>query len=90
MYIRKEATRSSGIEGTNTTIVDVIKSEADLEHQLPQDVDRITHYISAMDYGLKRLETLRLSLRFIKEFHKELISGTIDEPGQYPGEFRAT
>jgi Fic family protein len=90
MYIRKEATRSSGIEGTNATIIDVIKSEADLEYQLPQDVDRITHYISAMDYGLKRLETLPLSLRFIKEIHNELISGTIDEPGKYPGEFRAT
>ncbi|OGN92433.1 MAG: hypothetical protein A2Z71_09625 [Chloroflexi bacterium RBG_13_50_21] len=90
MYIRKEATRSSGIEGTNATIVDVIKSEADLKYQLPQDVDRITHYINAMDYGLKRLESLPLSLRFIKEIHKELISGTIDEPGKYPGEFRST
>jgi Fic family protein len=90
MYIRKEATRSSGIEGTNATIVDVIKSEANLEYQLPQDVDIITHYISAMDYGLKRLESLPLSLRFIKEIHKELISGTIDEPGKYPGEFRST
>src|SRR4030065_1598685 len=90
MYITKEAARSSGIEGTNATIVDVIKSEANLEYQLPQDVDRITHYISAMNYGLERLETLPLSLRFIKEIHKELISGTIDEPGKYPGGFRST
>jgi len=90
MYITKEATRSSGIEGTNATIVDVIKSEAELEYRLPQDVDRITHYINAMKYGLARLETLPLSLRFIREIHKELISGTIDEPGKNPGEFRST
>jgi Fic family protein len=89
MYITKEATRSSGIEGTNATIVDVIKSEAELEYRLPQDVDRITHYINAMKYGLARLETLPLSLRFIREIHKELISGTIDEPGKNPGEFRS-
>jgi hypothetical protein len=48
----KEATRSSGIEGTNATLVDVIKSEADLEYRLPHDVDRITHYINTMNYGL--------------------------------------
>jgi Fic family protein len=42
-----------------------------------------------MKYGLARLETLPLSLRFIREIHKELISGTIDEPGKNPGEFRS-
>jgi Fic family protein len=90
MYLTKEAARSSGIEGTKATIVDVIKSEAELEYQLPQDVDRITHYIGAMNYGLKRVETLPLSLRFIREIHKELISGTLDEPGKHPGEFRSS
>ena len=43
-----------------------------------------------MNYGLKRIETLPLSLRFIREIHKELISGTMDEPGKHPGEFRTT
>ena len=67
MYIRKEAARSSEIEGTKATIVDVIKSEAEIETgRFPQDVERIVHYISAMEYGLKRLETLPLSLRFIR------------------------
>src|SRR4030042_6837607 len=46
MYIRKEAAKSSEIEGTKATIIDVIKTESDLKYQLPQDVDRITHYIS--------------------------------------------
>lgn len=88
MYITKEATRSSEIEGTRATIVDVIKSEAEIEHNLPQDVERILHYISAMEYGLERLETLPLSLRFIREIHKVLIEETADAPGKAPGQFR--
>lgn len=91
MYIRKEATRSSEIEGTKATIVDVIKSEAEIETgRFPQDVERIIHYISAMEYGLKRLETLPLSLRFIREIHKVLIEKTVDAPGKNPGEFRTS
>jgi len=90
MYITKEAARSSEIEGTKATIVDVIKSEAEIEHRLPQDVDRILHYIQAMEYGLQRLETLPLSLRFIREIHKVLLEETADAPGKTPGEFRTS
>lgn len=90
MYIRKEAARSSEIEGTQATIVDVIKSEAQIESRFPQDVERIIHYINAMEYGLKRLETFPLSLRFIREIHKVLIENTIDAPGKTPGEFRTS
>lgn len=88
MYIRKEAARSSQIEGTKATMVDVIKTEAEIENKLPDDVDRILHYIKAMNYGLKRVEALPLSLRFIREVHKVLLEGTIDAPGKAPGEFR--
>ena len=91
MYIRKEAARSSEIEGTKATIIDVIKSEAEIETgRFPQDVERIVHYISAMEYGLKRLETFPLSLRFIREIHKVLIEKTADAPGKTPGEFRTS
>lgn len=88
MYIRKEAARSSEIEGTKATMVDVIKAEAEIENKLPDDVDRILHYIRAMNYGLKRVEKLPLSLRFIREVHNVLLQGTIDAPGKTPGEFR--
>jgi Fic family protein len=88
MYIKKEAARSNEIEGTQATIIDVIKSEAEIEYRLPQDVDRILQYIKAMEYGLKRLETLPLSLRFIREIHKVLLVETADAPGNTPGEFR--
>src|SRR5579859_4066252 len=84
MYIRKEAARSSEIEGTQATMVDVIKTEAEIENKLPDDVDRILHYIKAMNYGLKRIEELPLSLRCIKEVHKVLLGGTIDAPGKTP------
>ncbi len=88
MYIIKEATKSSEIEGTKATMADVIKSGVGIRSKYPQDVDRIIHYIGSMEYGLKRLESLPLSLRFIREIHKELIEGTVDAPGKTPGEFR--
>lgn len=88
MYNLKEATRSSEIEGTKATMADVIKTDAQIDNNLPDDVDRIKHYIEAMDYGLKRLETFPLSLRFICEVHKILIQNTKDAPGKTPGEFR--
>lgn len=88
MYIRKEAARSSEIEGTKATIIDAIKSEAKIETKWPDDVDRILHYIEAMEYGLKRLEEFPLSLRFIREAHKILLQDTKDAPGKNPGEFR--
>ncbi len=88
MYVRKEAARSSEIEGTKATMIDVIKHEAQIESEFPDDVDRILHYIKAMNYGLKRVESLPLSLRFIREVHKVLLSGTKDAPGKTPGEFR--
>lgn len=88
MYIRKEAARSSEIEGTRATMVDVIKTEAEIDNKLPEDVDRILHYIKAMNYGLKRIEELPLSLRFIREVHKVLLEGTVDAHGKNPGEFR--
>lgn len=90
MYIRKEASRSSEIEGTKATMIDVIKSEADIESKWPDDIDRIIHYIEAMNYGLKRLEKFPLSLRFIRETHQVLLGNTKDAPGKIPGEFRTS
>lgn len=90
MYIRKEAALSSEIEGTQATMTDAIKAEIEITKDLPPDVDRILHYIEAMNRGLKRLESLPLSLRLIREVHKTLIEGTGDAPGKTPGEFRTS
>ena len=53
MYVRKEATISSQIEGTQATFIDVLKKEAKLEDtEIHKDVDEVINYISAMNYGL--------------------------------------
>jgi Fic family protein len=89
MYIKKEASLSSQIEGTQATIIDLLKSEAKLDDEVASDVDEIKNYINAMNYGIHRLKELPLSLRLIREIHKKLLTGV---RGQYktPGEFRKT
>jgi len=90
MYVRKEAALSSEIEGTQATMIDSIRAEVEKTSDLPKDVERINHYIKAINYGLKRLEKLPLSLRLIKEIHSELLIGTDDAIGKTPGEFRTS
>lgn len=88
MYIRKEATLSSQIEGTKATFTDLLKAQAHIEDsEIHKDVDEIQNYINAMNYGLKRLHSLPLSLRLIKEIHMRLLSG-VRGAGRNPGEFR--
>lgn len=87
MYVRKEAALSSNIEGTKATMTDSIEADAKLTYGLPKDVTNIQSYISAMNYGLKRVGTLPLSLRFIREVHTVLLSDPKDQKNM-PGEFR--
>ncbi len=88
MYVRQEAVLSSQIEGAHTTLEDVLLFEAaDRETPYPGDLEEVINYISAMNYGLERLETLPLSLRLIREIHAELLKGVRGETKQ-PGEFR--
>jgi Fic family protein len=88
MYIRKDAASSSQIEGTMATMIDVIEAESQTKADLPSDVDDIIHYISTLNYGIKRLEDLPLSLRLIKEIHKNLMDGARSTHFSDPGEFR--
>ena len=88
MYVRKEATISSQIEGTQATFIDVLKKEAKLEDtEIHKDVDEVINYISAMNYGLERLKEFPLSLRLLREIHQKLLQGVRGE-GKHPGEFR--
>lgn len=76
MYVRREAVLSSQIEGTQSTLEDVLSYELDPRNRgVPQDVEEVVNYVSAMNYGLERLTTLPLSLRLIREIHAELLSG---------------
>jgi len=90
MYVRREAVFSSQIEGTQSTLEDVLNFELDPRAQaLPIDVEEVVNYVRAMNYGLERLGTLPLSLRLIREIHSELLR---DGRGadKHPGEFRTT
>jgi Fic family protein len=88
MYVRKEAVLSSQIEGTQASLADVLEVEAKLfDPMRPDDTDEILNYVTALNFGLSRLETLPLSQRLIREIHKELMQGV---RGQHatPGEYR--
>lgn len=91
MFIRKDASSSSQIEGTNATMMDAIESEnAEPRTDLPPDVDDILHYIQALNYGLERAKSFPFSLRFICELHAKLMTDARTTHLAYPGEFRIT
>lgn len=88
MYVRKEAVLSSQIEGTQSTLSDLLRFETEAQEGQPiDDIREVSNYVDAMMYGLERLEELPLSLRLIREMHARLLQsgrgGTKD-----PGEFR--
>jgi Fic family protein len=88
MYVRREAVLSSQIEGTQSTLEDVLAYEIDPQRpNLPRDIDEVVNYIGAMKYGLARLDSLPLSLRLLREIHGRLMTGTRGG-NKSPGEFR--
>jgi Fic family protein len=90
MYVRREAVLSSQIEGTQSTLEDLLEVELEPDSESRHgDVADIVNYISAMNHGLSRLQQLPLSLRLIREIHAELLR---DGRGAHatPGEFRRT
>ncbi len=90
MYVRREAVLSSQIEGTQSSLDDVLDYELDPSGKhLPEDVDEVVNYVGAMNFGLERLSTLPLSLRLIREIHKELLAG-VRGSEKNPGQFRTT
>jgi Fic family protein len=90
MYVRREAVLSSQIEGTQSTLEDLLEREIGaVADDRRSDVLDIVNYVRAMNFGLERLGTLPLSLRLIREIHRELLS---DGRGSHatPGQFRKT
>lgn len=85
-FIRREAVLSSRIEGTRSSLSDLLLFEATkLEKQ--RDVKEVQNYVHAIEYGLKRLEELPLSLRLFRELHNILMEEVRGERAT-PGEFR--
>jgi len=89
MYVRREAVLSSQIEGTQSTLEDLLQRELDENDDQRSDVGEIVNYVQAMNYGLERLESLPLSLRLIREIHKELLKDGRGSSAT-PGEFRTS
>ena len=90
MYVRREAVLSSQIEGTQSTLEDLLEVELEPDaRDRHTDVGDIVNYIAAMNHGLTRLDDLPLSLRLIREIHAELLR---DGRGAHatPGEFRTS
>ena len=91
MYVRKEAVLSSMIEGTQSSLSDLLLFELDMKPGVPlDDVREVSNYVAALNYGMKRLaEGFPLSLRLIREIHGVLLSWGRGS-NQTPGEFRRT
>src|SRR5574341_478429 len=95
-FIRREAVLSSRIEGTETDITDLYAYEAgqlplpgvEHKHVPPEsDVREVRNYVVALEYGIERLDTLPVSLRFMRELHEKLLKG-VRGGHATPGEFR--
>src|SRR5574337_1016787 len=88
-YVRREAVLSSRIEGTRATLSDLLMEEvgARAANGDPDDVREVRNYVTALEYGLERLESLPLSLRLVRELHEHLMRGVRGERAT-PGEFR--
>ncbi|MEA2166263.1 MAG: hypothetical protein QOK37_4390 [Thermoanaerobaculia bacterium] len=90
MYVRKEAVLSSQIEGTQSSLQDVLAAEAEvLSPDAPRDVDEVLNYVAAMKHGLARLSKLPVSVRLIREIHEKLLHG-VRGSHMAPGELRRT
>ena len=89
-YIRKEAVLSSQIEGTQSSIADLMRFEAADAPGIPEDDDvvEVSNYVRAMDHGLNRLrrDDFPLSNRLLREIHEVLLSrgrGSDKRPGEF-------
>jgi len=90
MYVRKEAVLSSQIEGTQSSLQNLLAAEARLnDPDAPADVAEVVNYVRAMNHGLARLAELPVSVRLIREIHAELMQGV--RGGRLtPGELRTS
>lgn len=90
-YVRKEAVLSSQIEGTQSSLSDLLLFENDEAPGVPiDDVQEVSNYVAALEHGIKRLkEGFPISLRLIRELHEILLSKGRGSQKQ-PGEFRSS
>ena len=87
-FLHREAVLSSRIEGTRTTLGELLAARAGVTSGSdPADLHEVGNYVAALEYGLRRLDTLPLSLRLLREVHERLMRGVGGDTAT-PGEFR--
>jgi Fic family protein len=90
MYVRKEAVLSSQIEGTQSSLRDLLAAEARIyAPERPADVAEVVNYVAAMNHGLERLKELPVSVRLIREIHERLLRG-VRGANLTPGDLRTS
>jgi len=89
MHIVKEATLSSRIEGTQTSVEEAFFKSEDIRPEERNDWEEVQNYIAAMNFAIHALEKLPLSNRLIRETHKRILQGVRGQ-NKHPGEFRSS
>ncbi len=89
MYVRKEALLSAQIEGTQSSLSDLLLFEGEESHSNSiDDVEEVSNYVAAMNYGLERMKSgFPLSKRLVREIHAKLLDGGRGaqmQPGDFP------
>lgn len=87
-FVKREAVYSSRIEGTQATLGELLAVEAGAAvKRSPDDLMEVGNYVTALEYGIKRLRSFPLSLRLVRELHEKLMRGVRGDVAT-PGEFR--
>lgn len=89
MHVLKEASQSSKIEGTQTSIGDAVLDVSQLPPEKRDDWREVKNYVDAINSAISELNTLPLSVRLLKNTHATLMQGVRGEH-KVPGEFRVS